>query len=66
VRHTSVAPLRFEEMLELAERAVGVDPRETDRDERGVPAPLMRIEARCRLRPPADVVPRQDRDRLVA
>jgi len=58
--------LRFEEMLELAERAVGVDPRETDRDERGVPTPLMGIEARCRLRPPADVVPRQDGGRLVA
>jgi len=52
-------------MLELAERAVGVDPREPDRDERGVPAPLMRIETRRRLRPAADVVPRQDGDRLV-
>jgi len=52
-------------MLELAERAVRVDPGETDRDERGVPAPLVRIETRSRLRPPADVVPPQDGDRLV-
>jgi hypothetical protein len=53
-------------MLDLTERPIGIAVREADRDERGVPAPLMRIEARSRLRPSADVVPRQDRDRLVA
>jgi len=52
-------------MLELAERAVRVDPGETDRDERSVPAPLVRVQARSRLRPPADVVPAQNGDRLI-
>jgi hypothetical protein len=65
VGHAAVTPLRTEKMLELTERAVGVDPRKADRDERGVPAPLVRIQARSRLRPPADVVPAQNGDRLI-
>jgi len=51
-------------MLDFAERPAGLGMRETDRDERGVPAPLVRIEARSRLRPTPDVVPRQDGQRL--
>jgi len=66
VRHPSVAPLRTEKALALSERAVGVAPREADRDEGGVPAPLMRIQARRRLRPPADVVPGENGARLGA
>jgi len=53
-------------MLELTDRAVGVAAREADRDERAIPAPLVRIKARGRLRPPSDVVPREDRKSLVA
>jgi len=53
-------------MLELTERTVGVAPREADRDEGGVPAPLMRIQARRRLRPSADVVPGENGERLGA
>jgi hypothetical protein len=53
-------------MLELTDRAVGVAPREADRDERGIPAPLVRIQPRRRLRPPADVVARENGERLVA
>jgi hypothetical protein len=53
-------------MLDLAERAVGVMVREADRDERGIPAPLMRVQARRRLGPAADVVPGQGGQSLVA
>jgi len=66
VRHPPVTPLRTEEMLELAERAVGIAPGEADRDERGVPTPLVRIQTRGRLRPGADVVPGQNSERFVA
>jgi hypothetical protein len=66
VRHAAVTPLRVEKMLDLTERAVRIKMGEADRDERRIPAPLMWIEARRGLRPPADVVPRQDGDRLVA
>jgi hypothetical protein len=53
-------------MLELTERAAGVAPREADRDEGGVPAPLMGIQARRRLRPATDIVPGEDGERFVA
>jgi len=53
-------------MLELTERAVGIAMREADRDEGGVPAPLVRIQARRGFRPAADVVPGENRERLVA
>jgi hypothetical protein len=53
-------------MFELFEGALRVAVRETDRDERRVPAPLVRIQARSGLRPPADVVPCQDGKRLIA
>ncbi|MEK6207407.1 MAG: hypothetical protein AABM32_07180 [Chloroflexota bacterium] len=53
-------------MLELAEGAVGVASREADRDERGVPAPLVRIQAWSRLGPSADVVAREDTEGRVA
>ena len=66
VRHPPVAPLRAEEMLELTERAVGIAMREADRDEGGVPAPLVRIQARRGFGPAADVVPGENRERLVA
>jgi hypothetical protein len=53
-------------MLELTERAIGVASGEADRDEGGVPAPLVRIQARSWLRPPADIVPSENRKRLRA
>jgi hypothetical protein len=62
----AVAPLRFEEMLDLAERPVRIVMRETDRDERRVPAPLMRIEARGWLGPAADVVARKNTEGRLA
>jgi hypothetical protein len=62
VRHAAVAPLRAEEPLELAEGAIRIDVRKADGDERAIPAPLVRVEARRRPRPPADVVRAQHRD----
>jgi hypothetical protein len=53
-------------MLELTEGAVGVAVGEADRDKGGVPAPLVRVEPWSGLRPPADVVPRQDGKSLIA
>jgi hypothetical protein len=53
-------------MLDLAERPVGVVVREADRDERRIPAPLMRVQARGRLGPAADVIAREDRESRVA
>jgi hypothetical protein len=53
-------------MLDLPERPIRVMVRETDGDERGVPAPLVRIEARRRLGPSADVVAREDTEGRVA
>jgi hypothetical protein len=47
-------------MLDLAECPVRIVVRETDRDERRIPAPLMRVEARGWLRPAADVVAREN------
>jgi hypothetical protein len=58
--------LRREEMLELAERAPRIDVRESDRDERAIPAPRMRVEARGRLGPAADMVAREDTEGRVA
>jgi hypothetical protein len=66
MRDASVVPLRGEEVLELAECPGRIAVRETDRDERGVPAPLVWVQARSGFRPTADVVPLQDRERLVA
>jgi hypothetical protein len=60
VWHSAVTPLRLEEVLDLAERPIRIVVCEADRDEGGIPAPLMRVQARCRLRPAADVVPGQD------
>jgi hypothetical protein len=57
VRQPAVAPLRTEEMLDLAKCPVRVVTAEADRDECRIPAPLMRIQARSRLRPAPDVVP---------
>jgi hypothetical protein len=53
-------------MLELAQCSIGIVVREADRDERGVPAPLVWIKARRRFRPAADVVPGEDGASLVA
>jgi hypothetical protein len=58
--------LRREEMLDLAKRPVRIVVGEADRDERGVPAPLVWIKARRRFRPAADVVPGEDGASLVA
>jgi hypothetical protein len=66
VGHTTVTPLRVEEMLDLAERAIRIVVRETDRDESRIPAPLMWIEAWCGLRPCADAIPGQNGECLVA
>jgi hypothetical protein len=66
VRHPSIAPLRAEEVLELTDRTAGIAPREADRDERRIPAPLVRIQARCRFRPSADVVSVENGQRFVA
>jgi hypothetical protein len=56
VRDAAVRPLRLEQVLELLERARRIEMSEPDRDERAVPAPLVRIETRRRLRPAADIV----------
>jgi hypothetical protein len=66
VRQPAVAPLRAEEMLDLAKRPIGVVMGEANRDERRIPTPLMRIQTRSRLRPAPDVVPGQDCTSLVA
>jgi hypothetical protein len=66
VGHTAVTPLRVEKVLDLAERTIRIVVREADRDESRVPAPLVWIEARCGLRPPADVVPCENGKRFVA
>jgi hypothetical protein len=66
VRHAAVAPLRVEKVLDLPERAVGVMVREADRDERGIPAPLVRVQARSRFGPAADVIARENGKSLVA
>ena len=51
VRDAAVGPLRREEMLELLDRPRRVEMREADRDERAIPAPLVRIQTRRRLGP---------------
>jgi hypothetical protein len=66
VGHTPITPLRIEEMLDLAERPVGIVMSDTDRDKRGIPAPLMRVQARSRFGPTTDVVARQDSEGFIA
>jgi hypothetical protein len=66
VRHSAIPPLGIEEMLDLAEGPVRVVMREADGDERGVPAPLMRVKARGRLGPSANVVAREDTEGRLA
>jgi hypothetical protein len=66
VGQPTVAPLRTEEMLNLAERSIRIVVGEPDRDEGGIPAPLMRIQARGRFCPTTDVVPTKDGASFVA
>ncbi len=56
VRHHAGLPLRREQVLELREGPPDVQVRPSDRDEGAVPAPLVRIKVRCRLRPAARVI----------
>src|SRR5438067_6380559 len=56
VRDPSVAPLRGEQRLELAQCAVEVDTRKTYCNERAVPAPLVWVQTRRRLRPATEII----------
>src|SRR5690242_21169061 len=56
VRNTAVAPLGGKQRLQLAQRAVQVHVCQADADERAVPAPLVRVEARRWLGPATEIV----------
>ena len=56
VRHHARRPLRGEQALELGHGPPDVQVRPADRDERAVPAPLVRVQDRRRPRPTARVV----------
>jgi hypothetical protein len=60
----AVGPLRRQQRSQLAYRTADVEVGPPDRDEGGVPAPLVRIQVRCGDRPVADVVAMQQRVRL--
>lgn len=65
VRHEAVRPLPLEQRAELRARALLVAARQADRDQRRVPAPLVRVEVRSRARAAPEPVAIEDSLRRV-
>jgi len=62
MRKATIAPLGREQRLQLAQRTIEVDVSQADADESAVPAPLVRVEARCRSGPITQIVAMENRE----